>query len=219
MKSWRRGFMRCRSREGPCGSHHEAASREKCDTSVSDTEDVGEGVARCGRGAAVENGLRCFELDGDVDVDAGATLGRSRAASRRRFIPRAGLVIDMLMVVRNRGSSHATKFRSKKSFLLHCFKNSREICGKALSVSQCYPSVVSIFLIKGDTGCIVSYVVRGMRRASSSNVPSQCCCPWQCAPVRRAEASQALAMAKGFSLPSEAMVIESRMVLSLFTYE
>ena len=115
MKSWRRGFIRCRSREGPCGSHHEAASREKCDTSVSETEDVGEGVARCGRGAAVENGLRRFELDGDVDIDAGcfakvgAALGRSRAASRRRLTPQAGLVIDMSRVVRNRGSSQCSR--------------------------------------------------------------------------------------------------------------
>lgn len=61
MKSWRRGFMRCRRREGPCGSHHEAARREKCETSVADTEEVGAGgggdVSR-ERGAVVEYGVR-----------------------------------------------------------------------------------------------------------------------------------------------------------------
>lgn len=39
MKVWRRGFMRCRRREGPCGSHHEEARREKCDISVGETDD------------------------------------------------------------------------------------------------------------------------------------------------------------------------------------
>ena len=29
MKSWRSGFMRWRSREEPCESHHEEARREK----------------------------------------------------------------------------------------------------------------------------------------------------------------------------------------------
>lgn len=38
MKSWRRGFMRWRSREGPWGSHHDEASWVKCDTSEALTE-------------------------------------------------------------------------------------------------------------------------------------------------------------------------------------
>lgn len=43
MKSWRSGFMRCRSREEPCGSHHEDASALKCETSVGSTVELGEG--------------------------------------------------------------------------------------------------------------------------------------------------------------------------------
>ena len=40
MKSWRRGFMRWRMREEPCGSHHEDARAEKWDSSVAETEDL-----------------------------------------------------------------------------------------------------------------------------------------------------------------------------------
>ena len=40
MKSWRRGFMRWRRREEPCGSHHEDARAEKWDSSVAETEDL-----------------------------------------------------------------------------------------------------------------------------------------------------------------------------------
>ena len=42
IKSWRRGFMRCRRREGPWGSHQLEARREKWTTSVCETEE-GEG--------------------------------------------------------------------------------------------------------------------------------------------------------------------------------
>lgn len=41
MKVWRRGFIRCSMRDGPWGSHHDEARAEKCDISVSETEDVG----------------------------------------------------------------------------------------------------------------------------------------------------------------------------------
>lgn len=37
MKSWRKGFMRCRILEGPWGSHHDEASASKCDTSSGET--------------------------------------------------------------------------------------------------------------------------------------------------------------------------------------
>jgi hypothetical protein len=37
---WRSGFMRCRSREGPWGSHQLEASALKCDTSVGSTVPV-----------------------------------------------------------------------------------------------------------------------------------------------------------------------------------
>src|ERR1700744_6206280 len=56
MKSCRRGFMRCRSLEGPWGSHHDEARREKCETSDWETEEVGV----IGESAAlVECGLLC----------------------------------------------------------------------------------------------------------------------------------------------------------------
>lgn len=41
MKVWRSGFMRCRIREGPWGSHHEEARAEKCDISLSVTVEAG----------------------------------------------------------------------------------------------------------------------------------------------------------------------------------
>jgi hypothetical protein len=44
IKSWRRGFMRCKRREEPWGSHHVEARALKCDTSVGLTEEVGLGV-------------------------------------------------------------------------------------------------------------------------------------------------------------------------------
>jgi hypothetical protein len=44
MKSWRRGFMRWRIREGPCGSHHDDASAVKWDTSVGSTVELGVGL-------------------------------------------------------------------------------------------------------------------------------------------------------------------------------
>lgn len=47
MKSWRRGFMRWRIRDGPWGSHHEEARLLKCATSDALTElyvlEVGSG--------------------------------------------------------------------------------------------------------------------------------------------------------------------------------
>ena len=43
MKSWRKGFMRCRRREDPWGSHHVEARALKCDTSVGLTEEVEAG--------------------------------------------------------------------------------------------------------------------------------------------------------------------------------
>ena len=50
--------MRWRRREEPCGSHHEEARREKCDTSVWETEEVGEDETSRGARGLVENGLR-----------------------------------------------------------------------------------------------------------------------------------------------------------------
>lgn len=38
MKSWRSGFMRCRRREEPWGSHHEEARAEKWESSLGETE-------------------------------------------------------------------------------------------------------------------------------------------------------------------------------------
>ena len=40
MKSWRTGFMRCRTREGPWGSHQELAREEKWLSSSGETEVV-----------------------------------------------------------------------------------------------------------------------------------------------------------------------------------
>jgi hypothetical protein len=40
MNSCRRGFIRCRIREGPIGSHQELASPEKWESSSAETEDV-----------------------------------------------------------------------------------------------------------------------------------------------------------------------------------
>lgn len=50
MNSCRRGFIRCRIREGPIGSHQELASAEKWESSSAETEDVE--CLRIGVGAA-----------------------------------------------------------------------------------------------------------------------------------------------------------------------
>jgi hypothetical protein len=39
MKSWRNGFMRCRTRDDPCGSHHVAARALKWEISSGLTDD------------------------------------------------------------------------------------------------------------------------------------------------------------------------------------
>lgn len=58
MKVWRRGFMRCRRREGPWGSHHVEARREKWVSSVGSTEVVDGplGAVDVRMGWDVENG-------------------------------------------------------------------------------------------------------------------------------------------------------------------
>jgi hypothetical protein len=40
MNSCRRGFIRCRIRDGPIGSHQELARAEKWESSSAETEDV-----------------------------------------------------------------------------------------------------------------------------------------------------------------------------------
>lgn len=39
-KSWRSGFIKCRTRDGPIGSHQLLASEEKCDSSFAETDEV-----------------------------------------------------------------------------------------------------------------------------------------------------------------------------------
>lgn len=53
MKVWRRGFMRCRSRDEPCGSHQLEARALKCETSVGSTVE-GEGGLCCVVGVHVK---------------------------------------------------------------------------------------------------------------------------------------------------------------------
>lgn len=76
MNSWRRGFIRCRIREGPIGSHQELARPEKWESSSAETEDV-----ECAR-------VGCVWVDG---ADAGAEkrgfgegLGERRVERRAR---------------------------------------------------------------------------------------------------------------------------------------
>ena len=42
IKSWRSGFIRCRTRDGPIGSHQLLAREEKCDSSFAETDEVVE---------------------------------------------------------------------------------------------------------------------------------------------------------------------------------
>lgn len=46
MKSWRNGFIRCKSRDGPWASHQLDARALKCDTSVGLTDDCEFGVVK-----------------------------------------------------------------------------------------------------------------------------------------------------------------------------
>jgi len=75
MKSWRSGFIKCRSLDGPWGSHHDEARREKCNTSEAETEE-GDGEA----GAAVERCLACACLFPNI-FNARADIRESRQAT------------------------------------------------------------------------------------------------------------------------------------------
>lgn len=84
MNSWRRGFIRCRIREGPIGSHQELARAEKWESSSAETEDVEcrrvWGVWVFGVGAVRGwgwNGL----VDGRVERRARSEAGRVRGRS------------------------------------------------------------------------------------------------------------------------------------------
>lgn len=64
MKSCRRGFMRCRSREGPWGSHQDEASALKWETSVGSTVEW-------------DVGLCCFEIVVDMHREIRGDRNRS----------------------------------------------------------------------------------------------------------------------------------------------
>lgn len=93
--------MRCRSREGPCGSHQLEARALKWDTSVGSTEDVEvevlEAWASCWRGRLVVM-VRAWRGDADagdgVDVEvrreAGCDWTRSRRSEEGRVRRRDG---------------------------------------------------------------------------------------------------------------------------------
>ena len=82
MKSWRSGFMRCRRREEPWGSHHDEARAEKWESSLGETEVWG------------------FEVEGERERAEG------RARRRRERLRREVARTDM-MVKREDGTSTA----------------------------------------------------------------------------------------------------------------
>ena len=103
MKSCRSGFMRCRSREEPWGSHHVDARALKCETSSGLTEEVlwarnwfctnrgavlrrrlrlRREVGR--RGAAITGSIGCFASRA-ARLGNGEVLRRRRMRMRRRF--------------------------------------------------------------------------------------------------------------------------------------
>lgn len=88
MNSWRRGFIRCRIREWPIGSHQELASAEKWESSSAETEDVEcariWGVWVDGVDAGVEKkwfaeGLVERRVDRSVRTERGRVRGRREA--------------------------------------------------------------------------------------------------------------------------------------------
>jgi len=84
MKSCRRGFMRCRSREGPWGSHHDEASALKWETSVGSTVEW-------------DVGLCCFDVVVDMHREIRGRCIRSgvyMAGFRHRRVCDMQLLID-----------------------------------------------------------------------------------------------------------------------------
>ena len=62
---WRSGFIRCKSRDGPCGSHHDEARLAKWESSVGSTVEFAgsEGVS-----CWLKCGLEVEKLATDEDV-------------------------------------------------------------------------------------------------------------------------------------------------------
>jgi len=79
MKSWRRGFIWWRGREGPWGSHQEEASEEKWESSVALTEEEDAGKVECRRGLEGVDWERVGAGDGDSDSE-GVVKGSTPAA-------------------------------------------------------------------------------------------------------------------------------------------
>ena len=77
MKSWRSGFMRCRRREEPWGSHHEEARAEKWESSLGETEVWG-----------VE-----LELEVEVEIERVEGGMRRRRERLRREVARTDMVV------------------------------------------------------------------------------------------------------------------------------
>jgi len=95
MKRWRRGFIRWRRREGPCGSHQLEARALKWETSVGSTEDA------CGADIEKE---RAGVDRGEAGLLACWNRRERRLAGRRRRRACASviLVADMTVRVENR---------------------------------------------------------------------------------------------------------------------
>lgn len=83
MNSWRRGFIRCRIREGPIGSHQELARAEKWESSEAETEWVLVWVFVAGVGF-VRNCV--VGMRGRIDLELERRARRGRVRPRREAI-------------------------------------------------------------------------------------------------------------------------------------
>jgi hypothetical protein len=95
MKVWRSGFMRWRSRAGPCGSHHVEARALKCETSVGLTEEVEVEVeVEVWRGGGRRRGLRWRRAVGRWAILGGIRGFRGRLIDKEghRFVSRVFIV-------------------------------------------------------------------------------------------------------------------------------
>jgi len=108
MKSWRRGFIRWRIREGPWGSHQVEARALKCETSEGLTEEEdGSGGGRR-EGALVERVRRGSGAEGETDSARGRECPPRRTCRRITEVCRIGGRISDWSVGRNEGSTRVS---------------------------------------------------------------------------------------------------------------
>jgi len=91
--------MRWRSREEPCGSHHEEARALKCETSVGSTVEVELGGLWRRVGVVVKARVAVEEICGIVAIRSGAGWRIQRCSERIARAEACGLIVWLSVVL------------------------------------------------------------------------------------------------------------------------